>query len=116
MNENLSSNDAIVIGSSGEQWQITLLKKGNCLYMQNGWPQFLRDNSVNLYEFLLFTYHGGNLFQVQIFGKNGCERLYLNETRQHEAVTPNLARKENSPQRKTSDVSFLHESNSCEEG
>ena len=87
MNEDLSSN-AVLIGPSGDKWQVTILKKGNNVYMNNGWSQFLKDNSVVLDEFLLFTYHGGNCFYVQIFGGNGLERLCLKETRQEQAVTP----------------------------
>ncbi|TKY67492.1 hypothetical protein E2542_SST10386 [Spatholobus suberectus] len=113
LNEGLSSN-AILIGPSGDQWQVTILKKGNGMYLQNGWPQFLTSNSVILDEFLLFTYHVGNCFHVQIFGKNGCERLFLKETRQEQAATPSLARTKKSTQRKTSAGSFLHESKSCQ--
>ncbi|KAH1224647.1 putative B3 domain-containing protein [Glycine max] len=87
LNEDLSSN-AVLIGPSGDKWQVTILKKGNNVYMNNGWSQFLKDNSVVLDEFLLFTYHGGNCFYVQIFCGNGLERLCLKETRQEQAVTP----------------------------
>ncbi|XP_020217080.1 B3 domain-containing protein Os01g0723500 isoform X3 [Cajanus cajan] len=114
LNEDLSS-DAILIGTSGGQWQVTILKKGNEIYMQNGWPQFLTDNSVVLDEFLLFRYLGDKCFHVQIFGKNGCERPCLTETRQEEAATPSLVRTEKSRQRKTSSGSFLHGSKSCQE-
>ncbi|KAL2328894.1 hypothetical protein Fmac_022321 [Flemingia macrophylla] len=109
------SGDAILVGTSGGQWQATILKKGNDTYMQNGWPQFLTDNSVILDEFLLFRYLGDNCFQVQIFGKNGCERPCLIETRQEEAATPSFVRTE-SRQRKTSFGSFLHGFKSCHEG
>ncbi|KAG4941194.1 hypothetical protein JHK87_045065 [Glycine soja] len=81
LNEDLSSN-VVLIGPSGDQWQVTILKKGNNVYTKNGWSQFLKDNSVVLDEFLLFTYHEGNRFHqfnVQIFGGNGLERLCLKE-------------------------------------
>ena len=87
LNKDLWSN-SVLIGPSGDKWQVTILKKGNNVYMDNGWSQFLKDNSVVLDEFLLFTYHGGNCFYVQIFGGNGLERLCLKETRQEQAVTP----------------------------
>ncbi|RDX70698.1 B3 domain-containing protein, partial [Mucuna pruriens] len=116
LNEDVSGNIAVLIGPSGDQWQVTILKKGNDMYMQNGWPQFLSDNSVMLDEFLLFTYHGGNCFHVQIFCKNGCERPCLIETSQEQAATPSLARTKKSTQRKTFAGSFLHESKKfCQE-
>ncbi|KAG4973882.1 hypothetical protein JHK87_030703 [Glycine soja] len=87
LNKDLSSN-SVLIGPSGDKWQVTILKKGNNVYMDNGWSQFLKDNSVVLDEFLLFTYHGGNYFYVQIFGGNGLERLCRKEAREEQAATP----------------------------
>jgi len=86
LDEDSSSNAVLSGPSSGEQWQVSVLKKGNDVYMQNGWPEFVTDNLVVLNEFLLFTYHGDNCFHVQIFGKNGLERLCLRETRQEQAA------------------------------
>ncbi|KAG4994063.1 hypothetical protein AAZX31_11G121700 [Glycine max] len=87
LNKDLWSN-SVLIGPSGDKWQVTILKKGNNVYMDNGWSQFLKDNSVVLDEFLLFTYHGGNCFYVQIFGGNGLERLCRKEAREEQAATP----------------------------
>ncbi|CAK8575782.1 unnamed protein product [Lathyrus sativus] len=65
----------ILIGSSGEKWQVSILKKGNDMYLQNtGWEQFMKDNSVVNEEFLVFTYNGENMFHVKFFGRNGLER------------------------------------------
>ncbi|KAG4979582.1 hypothetical protein JHK82_032836 [Glycine max] len=87
LNEDLWSNE-VLIGPSGDKWLVTIWKKGNDVYMKNGWSLFLKDNSVVLDEFFLFTYHGGNCFHVQIFGGNGLERLCLEETRQEQAAIP----------------------------
>ncbi|KAK7312383.1 hypothetical protein VNO77_36192 [Canavalia gladiata] len=107
-NKNLSSN-AILIGPSGDQWQVAIFKKGNDIYLLKGWSQFLTDNSVKFDEFLLFTYHGENFFQVQIFGKNGCERLYLKETRQE------ARRKKGRPTKTSFGSVYLHQSKSSQE-
>ncbi|WVZ09464.1 hypothetical protein V8G54_013994 [Vigna mungo] len=40
------------------------------------------DNSIVSHDVLLFTYHGEYCFHVQIFDKNGVERLCLKETTQ----------------------------------
>ncbi|KAK7264358.1 hypothetical protein RJT34_31965 [Clitoria ternatea] len=89
LNEDITSKETDLIGPSGDKWHVTIVKKGNDIYMQNGWSQFLKDNLVMLDEFLLFKYHGENCFQVQIFGKNGCERLFLQKTRQEPSKKKN---------------------------
>ena len=111
LNEDLSSNAVLIGPSSGSQWQVSVLKKGNDTYMQNGWPQFVTDNSVVLNEFLLFTYHGDNCFHVQIFGMNGLERLCLKETSQEQEQTA-IPKKST----QTFASSFPHKSMSCEKG
>lgn len=92
LDENM--RNAILTGSSGDQWQVTVLKNGNDKYLQNGWPQFVRDNSVMHQEFLLFTYNGENRFQVQIFRRNGCERPSSKKLKlkQEAAATPSVVR------------------------
>ncbi|KAL9296470.1 hypothetical protein ACSQ67_022366 [Phaseolus vulgaris] len=114
LNEDLPN--AVLVSPTGDNWQITILKKGNNMYMQNGWPQFLTDNSVMLDDFLLFTYHGGNCFHVQIFGKNGLERLCFKQTRQDQVLIPSLVRTKKSTQRRTFASSFLHQAKSCKKG
>lgn len=76
LGEELRKNESIIlIGSSGEKWQVSILKNENDMYLQNiGWEKFMKDNSVKNYEFLCFTYNGENRFKVQIFGRNGLER------------------------------------------
>ncbi|XP_047151255.1 B3 domain-containing protein REM20-like, partial [Vigna umbellata] len=88
LNEDLSSNAVLSSSSSGDKWQVSVLKKGNEVYMQNGWPKFVTDSSIVLHDVLLFTYHGENCFHVQIFDKNGVERLCLKETTQEKKDMP----------------------------
>lgn len=108
--------NAVLIGPSGDNWQVTILKKGNNIYMHNGWPQFLTDNSVMIDDFLLFTYHGGNCFHVQIFGKNGLERLCFKQTRQDQVLIPSLVRTKKNTHRRTSSSPFLHQAKPCKKG
>jgi len=108
--------NAVFIGPSGDNWQVTILKKGNNIYMHNGWPQFLTDNSVMLDDFLLFTYHGGNCFHVQIFGKNGLERLGFKQRRQDQVLIPSLVRTKKNTHRRTFSSSFLHQAKSYRKG
>lgn len=91
LEEDFSAN-LILIGSSGYQWQVTIFK-GEKVYMQNGWPQVLTDNSVKSKELLLFTYNGQNRFLVQFFSSNGCERQCTKTIKHEEAATPILVQK-----------------------
>ncbi|OIV99448.1 hypothetical protein TanjilG_17258 [Lupinus angustifolius] len=72
--EDFSSTNVILIGPSGDPCRVTILEKDE-IFMQDGWPRFLRNNLVEENELLLFTYEGDNCFRVQIFGLNACERL-----------------------------------------
>lgn len=76
----------ILVGSSGEKWEVSILKKGNDIYLQIGWQKFLIDNKVMLEELLVFTYDGENKFQGQIFGKNGLERPCFKNVPEQEEV------------------------------
>ena len=110
-------SNAILISPAGDQWQVTMIKRGNDMYMHHGWPQFLIDNLVMLDQFLVFTYDGKNCFKVQIFGKNGCERLCIRKGTQFEAATPSMVRTKKTRQRPTSAVSLdSHESKPSQEG
>ncbi|KAB1207192.1 hypothetical protein CJ030_MR7G011513 [Morella rubra] len=68
---------AILRGPSGDEWPVKLWKTRNDIYLQDGWKQFYRDNSLGDNEFLLFKYNGGLCFDVHIFGKDACERVYV---------------------------------------
>lgn len=45
------------------------------LFFHKGWQEFVKDNSLEAGEFLVFRYDGNLGFDVQIFGKSGCEKL-----------------------------------------
>ncbi|KAK7257899.1 hypothetical protein RIF29_32212 [Crotalaria pallida] len=81
------SRHLILIGPSGDQWQVTCFKKEDNIFMQNGWPKFLRDNMIEPHQLLLFTCDGENRFRVQIFGINGCERLNTKKAGSIEAAS-----------------------------
>ena len=87
MGEELWKNTfMILVGSSGEKWEVSILKKGNDIYLQIGWQKFLIDNKVMLEELLVFTYDGENKFQAQIFGKNGLERPCFKNVQEQEEI------------------------------
>ncbi|KDO39917.1 hypothetical protein CISIN_1g045031mg [Citrus sinensis] len=70
-----SDKATLTVQGSARSWTVTLSETGIGVFLQDGWLKFLRDNSLGDSEFLLFTYDGNMCFSVQIFNKNGCERI-----------------------------------------
>ncbi|KAJ0112374.1 hypothetical protein Patl1_01137 [Pistacia atlantica] len=60
---------------SGGLWRVKVKTIGNDVFMEDGWPIFVRDNSLRIKDFLLFHYEGKMLFSVTIFYPNGVERI-----------------------------------------
>ena len=95
----------ILVWSSGEKWEVKILKKGNDIYLRNfGWQKFLKDNSVGLEEFLVFTYIGENMFKVEIYGKNGLEKPCFKKKQEVVAAPIVARRKRGRPRKNPADV------------
>ncbi|CAI8616683.1 unnamed protein product [Vicia faba] len=112
LGEELWKNESIIlIGSSGEKWQVSILRKENDMYLQNiGWEKFLKENSMMNEEFLFFTYNGENRFQVGIFSRNGLERPSFKKAEVAEEAPTVVKRKRGRPSlKKEEKVSFAAE-------
>nr|XP_027124260.1 B3 domain-containing protein At3g17010-like [Coffea arabica] len=64
----------ILEGPQGRSWLILVVKVGECFYFQEGWQNFVEDNSLENDDFLTFCYSGCSTFYVEIFGKHGCRK------------------------------------------
>nr|XP_027122193.1 putative B3 domain-containing protein Os03g0621600 [Coffea arabica] len=64
----------ILEGPQGSSWLILVVKVGECFYFQEGWQNFVEDNSLENDDFLTFCYSGCSTFYVEIFGKHGCRK------------------------------------------
>ncbi|KAK2665175.1 hypothetical protein Ddye_003749 [Dipteronia dyeriana] len=62
--------------SSGDIWTVEMKRSKDGVFMEDGWQQFLRDNSLTDKHFLVFNYDGNMSFSVQIFEPNCVERVY----------------------------------------
>ncbi|KAK0582106.1 hypothetical protein LWI29_021529 [Acer saccharum] len=62
--------------STGEIWTVEMNSTKDGVFMEDGWQQFLRDNSLTEKHFLVFSYDGNMNFSVQIFKPDGVERVY----------------------------------------
>ncbi|XP_021907673.1 putative B3 domain-containing protein Os03g0621600 isoform X2 [Carica papaya] len=56
--------------------------EGN-LYFKNGWRKFVQDNSLELGDFLVFLYVGNSRFDVELYGRDCCQKEISMSTRRH---------------------------------
>ncbi|KAI9182211.1 hypothetical protein LWI28_023164 [Acer negundo] len=73
--EDLTTTATLKI-SSGDIWTVEMNSTKDGVFMEDGWQQFLRDNSLKDKHFLVFNYDGNMSFSVQIFEPDGVERVY----------------------------------------
>lgn len=70
---------------TGRVWPVKLEKHEGNIFFKTGWKGFVKDNSLEDGDFLVFSYDGHSLFDVEIFDKSGCEKvvaLMQNEVKQ----------------------------------
>ncbi|KAL0913809.1 hypothetical protein M5K25_017298 [Dendrobium thyrsiflorum] len=60
-------------GPSGNLWEVKLSRKGDQLYFEDGWKEFVKDHHVMEDDYLVFKYCGKSCFTILFFDKNGCE-------------------------------------------
>ncbi|XP_075670925.1 B3 domain-containing protein REM10-like [Castanea sativa] len=49
-------------------------RENNDLFFWGGWHDFVKDNSLDIGDFLVFKYDGNSMFKVKIYGRNACEK------------------------------------------
>ncbi|XP_039126741.1 B3 domain-containing protein Os11g0197600-like [Dioscorea cayenensis subsp. rotundata] len=63
-----------LIGPSGNQWDVNLMKRGSTMELDKGWGEFVVDHSLTTGDFLVFRYDSDSHFTVLIFDQNSCEK------------------------------------------
>ncbi|XP_012844349.1 PREDICTED: B3 domain-containing protein At1g16640-like [Erythranthe guttata] len=58
--------------TSGISFRADMKKINECWFLEKGWPEFVKENSVEEGDFLTFSYAGKSVFNVKVFAKNGC--------------------------------------------
>ncbi|CAH8329616.1 unnamed protein product [Eruca vesicaria subsp. sativa] len=66
---------ATLQGTGGCIWKVELKRKRDEVYFEKGWNKFVTDNSLNDGDFLTFVYNGDNIFEVSIYGLDGCKEI-----------------------------------------
>ncbi|CAH8301213.1 unnamed protein product [Eruca vesicaria subsp. sativa] len=66
---------AILQGTGGCVWKVamTLKLEEEEVYFEQGWPKFVKDNALVDGDFMTFVYNGDNIFEVSIYGLDGCK-------------------------------------------
>eukprot|EP00268_Persea_americana_P026180 TRINITY_DN2556_c0_g2_i1.p1 TRINITY_DN2556_c0_g2~~TRINITY_DN2556_c0_g2_i1.p1 ORF type:complete len:302 (+),score=33.06 TRINITY_DN2556_c0_g2_i1:51-956(+) len=68
-------DESILRCPNGKVWPVKVKQDAGHLFFRKGWQDFVKDNSLEAGELLVFRYDGNSGFDVQIFGKSGCEKL-----------------------------------------
>ncbi|KAI8571396.1 hypothetical protein RHMOL_Rhmol01G0116700 [Rhododendron molle] len=74
---NLASKETQLEDASGQRWTVTLSWREESLAFHQGWASFSREHGLEVGDLLVFHCILGSHFVVQIYGKNGCERLHF---------------------------------------
>ncbi|ESQ37943.1 hypothetical protein EUTSA_v10028696mg [Eutrema salsugineum] len=64
---------AILQGTGGCSWNVAMNLKEEEVCFEQGWPEFVKDNSLIDGDFLTFVYNGDSVFEVSIYGLHGCK-------------------------------------------
>ncbi|CAH2076784.1 unnamed protein product [Thlaspi arvense] len=66
---------ALLQGTGGGFWKVEWMKKRNEVYFGQGWSKFVEDNSLTSGDFMTFVYNGDRIFEVSIYGADGCKEV-----------------------------------------
>ncbi|KAL9228413.1 hypothetical protein vseg_003999 [Gypsophila vaccaria] len=60
---------------NSQKWSVHMSSSGGYLAFEMGWRNFVQGNGIQLGDFLEFNYSGDSLFLVNIYGRNGCQKI-----------------------------------------
>ncbi|KAI3991316.1 hypothetical protein MKX01_034635 [Papaver californicum] len=69
-----SCERAVVQGPSGAYWATKVYKSKDGIFLEKGWEVFVRENGIQMYDFLVFRYEGNMQFSVKVFNIHGILR------------------------------------------
>ncbi|KAL8547038.1 hypothetical protein ACS0TY_006675 [Phlomoides rotata] len=80
---------------SGLSWKVEMKRVHDHCFFQNGWPEFVHENSLQDYDFLTFAYARNSTFYVKVYLRNGCLKV---AEKNDDETTENLLENEASQQ------------------
>ncbi|KAI3874175.1 hypothetical protein MKW98_010510 [Papaver atlanticum] len=69
--ESQSCEWAVVQGLGGAHWVTKVNKTQDGIYLEEGWEVFVQENGLQMYDYLVFKYHGCMQFSVKVFTMSG---------------------------------------------
>ncbi|XP_059638499.1 putative B3 domain-containing protein At5g66980 [Cornus florida] len=78
---------SIIRSLASRSWRVEVKEVDNNLYFEKGWHEFVKDNSLEFGDFLVFCYGGDSIFFVKVFGKNGCHKEDCIPTMEENQIT-----------------------------
>uniref|UniRef100_A0A2N9FQS4 TF-B3 domain-containing protein n=1 Tax=Fagus sylvatica TaxID=28930 RepID=A0A2N9FQS4_FAGSY len=70
------SNIAFLKLPNGAEWKVELSKGDGEVWLQKGWDEFAKHNSINVGRLLVFRYEGNSHFYVLVFDQSATEIDY----------------------------------------
>lgn len=64
----------ILTNQIGEYWHVNVSYSDKGMFFLDDWQKFVKDNSLETADFLVFKYDGDCWFNVKIMGKSGIEK------------------------------------------
>ncbi|XVE87217.1 hypothetical protein DITRI_Ditri18aG0098400 [Diplodiscus trichospermus] len=74
-------------------WQVDVVKIDKKLFFDKGWKAFVKDNLLELGDFVVVNYVGRSAFGFTIFGRNACEKDVTAVPRKSDGLVSGRGRK-----------------------
>ncbi|CAI9099066.1 OLC1v1035827C1 [Oldenlandia corymbosa var. corymbosa] len=71
----------------GKIWKVRVEKNGSDFYLCGGWENYVRDNSLETGDFLVFQYDGHSFYDITLLGRNGCAKRVVEMDEEEEEET-----------------------------
>ncbi|TXG67147.1 hypothetical protein EZV62_008422 [Acer yangbiense] len=71
----LMPKNAVLSNHMGSLWHVIVDYIDGSVYFLNGWKKFVKDNSIESGDLLIFRYNGQCGFNVKVFGQDACEKI-----------------------------------------
>ena len=67
--------NAVLTNHVGSLWHVIVDYIDGKVFFLNGWKKFVKDNSIESGDLLIFRYNGQCAFGVKVFGQDACEKI-----------------------------------------
>ncbi|XP_030523320.1 B3 domain-containing protein At4g34400-like [Rhodamnia argentea] len=68
------SGEILLRRCTGRHWRVKVILEAQDAYFDDGWQEFVRDNLVEINDFMVFSYRSHGVFSVVVYGHSACEK------------------------------------------